>query len=51
MRFVGLAGIVLAVLFPTARGARDNAPYLPKKPVVADSILDYMFHSASILFA
>lgn len=45
---MGLAGIVLAVLFPTARGGARQCSVPSEKPVVADSILDYMFHSASI---
>jgi hypothetical protein len=44
----GLLALCLLCCFPLRGVARDNAPYLPKKPVVADSILDYMFHSASI---
>lgn len=45
---MGSAGIVLAVLFPTARGGARQCSVPSEKPVVADSILDYMFHSASI---
>lgn len=44
----GVLVLCLLCCFPLRGVARDNAPYLPKKPVVADSILDYMFHSASI---
>ena len=44
----GLLALCLLCGFPQQGRARDNAPYLPKKPVVADSILEHMFHSASI---
>lgn len=49
--YAALWGLLIVCLFsgfPHQGMARDNAPALPKKPVVADSILKYMFHSASI---
>ena len=44
----GELALYLLCCFPLRGVARDNAPYLPKKPVVADSILEHKFHSASI---
>ena len=44
----GLLAICLLVGFPRQGMARDNAPSLPWKPLVADSILEHMFHAASI---
>lgn len=49
--YVALWGLLMVCLlsgFPRQGIARDNAPALPKKPVVADSIMEHMFHSASI---
>lgn len=49
--YVALWGLLMVCLlsgFPRQGMARDNAPALPKKPVVADSIMEHMFHSASI---
>ena len=49
--YAALWGLLMACLlsgFPRQGMARDNAPALPKKPVVADSILKHMFYSASI---